>query len=41
MEENNIKKIHWNTKVLLNYVHEVPGGHHVVYIESLEQFMED
>jgi hypothetical protein len=39
MEENDIKKSHWNTKELLNYVHEVPNGHQAICIEILEQFL--
>jgi hypothetical protein len=41
MEKNDIKKNHWNTKELLNCVHEAFGGHQAICIEILEQFMKD
>jgi len=35
MQENDIQKNHWNAKELLNYVHEMPSGHHAICIEIL------
>jgi hypothetical protein len=35
MEENDTYKSHWNTKELLNYVHEALSGHQAICIEIL------
>jgi hypothetical protein len=39
MEKNDTQKNHWNTKGLLNYVHEAPSGHQAICIEIFKIFM--